>query len=101
MAGESGANGKLRRRVVANLANNQNLRVLSEQMPRGFGKIQTDGFIDFCLHRAGNNLLNRVFDGDDMSSAGFGELPQTRVNRGCLAAAGWTSEQHQASRLAK
>ena len=38
--------------------------------------IQADGFIHFGLHRARNDLFDRVFHRDDMAAALFGQVTQ-------------------------
>ena len=99
MPGQPGADGKLRGGFVANFADDEHLRVLPQQMPRGAGEIEADGFVDLGLHRAGNDLLDGVFDGDDVASAEFGEMAEAGVNRRCLAAARRAGEQQQAGGL--
>src|ERR1700728_1039607 len=70
-------------------------------MSRSARKIEADGFVDLRLHRAGNNLLDRVFNGDDVASAKFSKMAQTGVNRRGLAAARRAGEQEQDARLTK
>ncbi len=70
-------------------------------MPRGAGEIEANGFVHLGLHRAGNNLFHRVFDGDDLASTGFDEMAEAGINRSGLAAASRTGEEQQAGGLAK
>src|SRR5215472_7314483 len=95
MAGERGAHGDIRGFFVADFADDEHLRVLSKQVPRGFSKIKAARLIHFCLHDARNDLLSRVFDGDNVASAELREESEAGVNGCGLAAAGGSGEQKQ------
>src|SRR6185437_14043510 len=77
MPGKRSAYGDVRGLFVANFADDEHLRVLAQEMPRGFCEIQSAGFVDFGLHDAGNNLFGGGFDRDDVAPAEFGEKSQT------------------------
>ena len=68
MPGQPGADSQLGGGFISNLANDEYLRVLSQQMPRGAGKIKTDGLVDLGLHLQ-KKPLDRILDGDDVASA--------------------------------
>lgn len=53
MTSQCRADGEAGGFVVANLADDQHLRVLPEEMPGGFGERQTARVVDFGLHHAG------------------------------------------------
>ena len=87
--------------VVAHFADDQHLWVLPEQVTRGLGEIQSARLVHFGLHHAGNNLLGRVFDGDDVAAAKLGEKAEAGVNRRGLAAARRAGEKQQPGSLAQ
>ena len=99
VAGEGGADGDVGGFVIANLADDQHLRVLAEQVAGGFGEVEAAGFVDLGLHDAGDDLLDGVFDGDDVAAALGGEVAEAGVDGGGLAAAGGAGEQQQAGGL--
>src|SRR5581483_1950803 len=92
MAGEGGADRYIGSLLVADFADNQDLRILAEEMAGGFGEVQPPGFIDFSLHDAGDDLLGWVFDGDDVAPSHGGERAQTGVYCGRFAAPGRSSQ---------
>ena len=96
---ERRAYGDGRRLFIANLADDERLWVLAQQMPRGPGEIQPARLVHFRLHDTGHDLLHRVFHRDDVSPPQFGEATQTGINRRRLAAARRASEQQQPARL--
>src|SRR5687767_12137839 len=71
--------------IVANFTNDQHLRILSEQVTRSGGEVQTTRLTDFRLHDARKNLFHWIFDGDDVTSTDFQEMTQTSVNCGRLS----------------
>ena len=44
---------------IANLAEDEHLQVPGAGDGGGAGEVEADGFVDFGLHRAGNDLLDR------------------------------------------
>ena len=101
MPGQRGPHGDVGGFLVANFADDEGLRVLPQQMPRGPGKIQPPRLVHFRLHDAGDDLFHRVFDGDDVASARFGQAAQAGVNRCGLPAARRAGEQQHSRRLAQ
>jgi len=99
MPGQSGPHRQLRRGFITNLADDERLRILPQQMPRGAGKIKADSLVHLGLHRAGNHLLHRVLHGDDLASAQFGQIAEAGVNGGGLAAARRAGQQQQSGGL--
>ena len=88
VARERGADGDIGRLLITNLPDNKDLRILAKEMAGGFGEIQTTRFVDLRLHDAGDDLLGRVFDGDNVAATLFREVAEAGVNGGRLAAAG-------------
>ena len=76
-------------------------RVLAQQMTSGFRKRQPARLVDLGLHHVGNDLLDRIFDGDDVPRPRFGEGTQTGVDGGGLPAAGRTGQKQQPGALAE
>ena len=74
MAGESGADGEVGGFIVADFAEDEDLRVLAEQMAGRLGEVKAAGFVDFGLHDARKDLLDGIFDGDDVAAGGLAEM---------------------------
>ena len=87
--------------LIADLADDQHLRVLAQEMTRGLGKVQSAGLIHLSLHYAGDDLLCRVLDRDDVASTALREVAKAGINRRGLAAARRTGQQQQAGGLAE
>src|SRR5262245_53956411 len=68
-------------------------------MSGGLGEIETASFTDFRLHDSGNDLLRRIFYGDDVSSARFSQMSQAGVNGCRFPAAGRARKQQEAGSL--
>ena len=95
MSSQRGAHGEISGLVVADFADDERLRVLPQKMPRGFRKRQPAHIADFGLHDVRDDLLHRIFHGDDVASARRGEISQAGVNRCRLSAARRTGQQKQ------
>ena len=81
--------------LVPDLANDQHLGVLAEQMPGRDRKGQSARLADLGLHDARDHPFGGVFDRDHVASAQAREMRQARVNGGGLAAAGGPGQQDQ------
>ena len=99
MSRERRAYGDLGGFLIADLTDHEHLRVLAQQVPGGLGEIQSARFVHLSLHNARDDLLGRIFGGDDVPSPALGELAKTRVNGGGFAAAGGAGQQKQAGGL--
>ena len=93
MTRERSPHGEVGGFFVADLADDQHLGILAEQVTGGFGKIEPAGFVHFGLHYAGNDLLGGIFDRDNMPATLLGEPPETGINGGGFAAAGGASQE--------
>src|SRR5947208_2642982 len=87
--------------LIANFANHQHLWVLPQEMTRRGGKIQSPSFIDFGLHHARNDLLGRIFHGNDMPAPALAKSLKTGVYRRCFSATRRTGKQQETRRLAE
>jgi len=67
VAGQSRADGEIRRFVVADFADDQHLRILPQQVSSSAGEIEAARLIHLRLHDARNNLFDRIFHGDDVA----------------------------------
>ena len=101
VTGQRGADRDVRRFLIANFADYQDLRVLTQQVAGRLHEVEAASFVDFRLHNAGNDLLGRIFYGDDVSSAGFSEMAQAGVNGGRFATPGRACKQQKAGSLPK
>ena len=99
--GERGAHRDVRGFLVANFAEHEHLRILPEQMPRGLGEGESARLVHLGLHDAGDDLLDGIFDRDDVPSAQRGEIGEAGVNGRGLAAARRAGEQQQPGAAAK
>ena len=87
MPRQGGAHGDIGGFLVADFAKDKDLRVLTQQVACRLRKGQATSVVDFRLHHAGDDLLDGVFDGNDVASAQFEEIAEAGVNRGGFAAA--------------
>ena len=95
VARERGAHHDVRSLIIAHFADDEHLRVLPEQVSRCFREGQPARLAHFRLHNAGHDLLDGVFNGDDVPPAQRRESAQTGVNRRRLPAARRAGEQEQ------
>jgi hypothetical protein len=95
VAGEGRLDGDLGGLRVADLADHDLVRVVAQDGAQAAGKIQPLLLIHRDLQHAGQLVLHRVFDGDDLVLAGVG-LGQQRVQAGGLARAGGAGDQQHA-----
>ena len=78
--------GDPRRLLVADLADQDHVRVAAEDRAQAAGEREPGGWVDLHLRRAGHLVLDRILDRDD-HAAGIVEDAEGRVERGGLAAA--------------
>ena len=93
-----GLDGNLRGFKIANLANHDDVRVLSQNGAQGLGKGQINFGIDLRLTHARQLIFNRVFHRHDVAARGVQTL-QCRIQRGGFARASRACDQNQAMRL--
>ena len=98
VTGQSRAHGDLRCFAVADLSDEDDVRVLSQDVPQSRGEGQTALGIHGDLVDAGELVLDRVLDGNDLL-AWVVELAEGGVERGRFARTGRTRHQHQPVRL--
>ena len=87
VACEGGTDGNVGRLFITNLPDDEDLRVLAEQVTGGLGEIQPARFVDLRLHDAGDDLLGGVFDSDNVAAALLREVAEAGINGGRFAAA--------------
>ena len=97
--GERSLHGDLRGLQVADLADHDDVRVLPEDRPQGYGEGHVDARVDLDLADPRQVVLHRVLDGEDVAGAGV-EPRQAGVQGDRLARAGGPGDQHDAVRLA-
>ena len=97
VAGERRAHRDLRRLLVADLADHDDVGILAQDGPEGPGEVEADLGLDLHLLDARLPVLHRVLDGDDVLARGLDRLDRG-VQRGGLAAAGGPGEEHHAPR---
>ncbi|MNS74569.1 hypothetical protein D3C72_1080500 [compost metagenome] len=95
VTGERGLNGDLRGFEIADFANHDDVRVLTQDRAQGLGKGQVDLGVDLCLADAGQFIFDRVFHRHDVALAGI-ELAQRGIQRGGFARARGPGHQHDA-----
>src|SRR5690349_15636212 len=93
-----GLNRDLRGLRVANLADHDLVRVVTQNGTKTTIERQSFLFVHGNLRDAVQLILNRILDGDDLVFF-VSDLIQRGVERGRLARAGWTSHQDHAVRL--
>jgi hypothetical protein len=85
---------------VTNLADQNDVGILAKNRPQCAGKRQLDLVVDLCLIDAGNLILDRIFDGDDVRPLRL-HLRQRRAQRRRLPASGGTDHQNHAVLMAE
>ena len=95
VAGQRRLHGDLGRFQVADLADQDLVRVLPQDGTQGRGERQADLVIDRALDDAVDVVLDRVFGGDDLVGD-LVQLVESRVERGGLAGAGRAGDQDDA-----
>ena len=82
---------------VSHLADEDHVGVLAQDGLQTAGERDVGLLVDLDLVDAGEDVLDRVFDGRDVA-LGIGDLVQRRVERGGLSAAGRAGQDHHAER---
>src|SRR2546425_5163727 len=95
VAGEGGLDGDFDRLQVADLADEDHVGVLPDDVSESGGKGQPDLRLHWNLVHAFQLVLDGVFDGDDLA-VGRVDLLERGVERGRLAGAGGTGYQQDA-----
>src|SRR6185437_16012487 len=95
VAGERRLNGDLRGFRVADFADHDFVRVVTEDGAQAAGKGQALFFVHRNLRNAANLVFHRIFNGDDLVFFGL-DLIHRSVERGGLAAARGAGDQHHA-----
>ena len=92
VSGQGGTNRDLDGFLIPNLADQDDIRILSEDgaQPRGEG--ETNRLVDLGLIDALDLVLDRVFQGDDLRAGGAQGI-QRRIQRRGLPAAGRAGDQ--------
>src|SRR5258708_2537598 len=95
VAGQRGLDGNLRGFRVADFADHDLVRVVTQNRAQAAGKGQAFFFIDGNLRDSANLVLERVLNGDDLVFVAL-DFVQRRIQRGGLAAARRSGDQHHA-----
>ena len=95
VAGERRLNGHVRSFFVADLADHDDVGVLSQDRAQRRREGHVDLRVDLNLAKAWVDHLDRVFDARDVDFRSR-EIPQRRVERGRLAGTGRTRHEDQA-----
>ncbi len=95
MARERRLHRKLGGLGVADLTDHHDVRVLTQHSAQRLGEGEVDPLVDLCLVHAGQLVLDRVLDGDDVVALA-GEVAQEAVQRRGLTGTGGARDQDQA-----
>ena len=80
---------------ISDLADQHHVRVLPEQGSQNNGKCSVHGLVDLGLVHEIENLLDWVFDGNEIDvRTRIPDLLKDGINRCRLAAAGWPGDQN-------
>ena len=104
MAGLGGGDGGGDRLIVAHLAHQNNVRVLTQGTAQGAGKaghISTDLALVNQRLLAAVDVLNRVLNRDDVVTAGLVDVVDHGGQRGGFTAAGGAGDKNQAAGLVR
>src|SRR5205814_4335082 len=95
---EGGLDGDLRSFEVPDFADENDVGVLAQKSAQGSGEVQTDLFLHLDIIDAHQVELDRVFSRHDVCFDGVQRL-QRGVERVCLTASRWSSNEDHAVRL--
>ena len=95
VAGERRLHRDLRRLAVADLADHDHVRVLTQNGAQAGCEAQADLGIHLRLAHALDRIFDRIFDGEDVAAAVV-QRAQARIKRGRLAAAGRAGDEDDA-----
>ena len=95
VAGEGGVDGDGGGLHVADFPQHDDVGRLAQHGAQGDGKGQADGFADLHLVDAGEQILHRVLDRDDLAVRAVDEI-QAGIEGGGLAGAGGAGDQKDA-----
>src|SRR6266700_3455303 len=95
MAGEGRLDGDLRRLLVSDLADHDDVGVLAENRAQRAREVEADLALHLHLLDAGLTILDGVLDGDDILAGRLDEL-ERGVEGGGLAAARGNGDEHHA-----
>ena len=82
--------------LIPNLAQNQHLRILAQQVPGCPCEIESGRLIHLGLHHSRDDLLHRILDRDDMTPTQVHQVPKAGLDGGRFPAAGRAGEQKHA-----
>src|SRR5216684_1902497 len=91
--GQRGLNGRVERLAVANLTDHDDIRILPENRAQPFGEGKARLVVRLSLIGTRDRVLDRVLDGDDVSSSLY-QCGQRRIERRTLSAARWTGDEN-------
>ena len=94
MAGERGLDRDLRRLAIADLADEDDVRILPHDGAQRRAEGETGALVHLDLHDARQPILDRILDGDDVHAARL-HLAQRGVERRGLAAPGGAGDEHE------
>jgi hypothetical protein len=95
VAGEGGLDGDLRRLEIANLADEDLVRILPQDRTQARRERDADVGVDRALNDAVDLILDRIFAGDDFVGD-FVEFVERRIERGGFARTGGAGDQRDA-----
>ena len=98
VAGERGLHRDLRGLEVADFADHDDVRVLTQDRAQGLGKGHVDPGIDLGLTDAFQVVLDRILDRHDIDRACIDPI-ERRIERGGFSRTGRPGHQHDAMRL--
>src|SRR6266568_4380909 len=97
--GESGLNSNLRGFLIADFADHDLVRIVTQDRAQPAGESKALLFVDRDLRDTAKLILHGIFNGDDLVFVGL-DFVYGRVKRGGLAGTRGTSNEHHAVRFA-
>src|SRR5262249_31418305 len=98
VASHGRANRNVRRFDIANLADHDHIRILSQNVTEAFGESQIDLRFYINLRDTSNPIFDRFFDGNDATLNGI-DAAEKAIKGSRFAAAGRAGEKNDAVRL--
>ncbi len=100
MAGQRRLDSNARSLKIANLADHDDVWVLPQDRAQRTRKVEPDGGLDLHLIDPRKLIFDRILDRENLALSVVEPL-ESRIEGGCLAAAGRTGDQDDSVRLVK
>ena len=96
MSGQRGVDSDLSGFFIANLPDENNIGVLTQDRSEGLSKVKAPIWLDLNLFDTGNFILDRIFDGNDFFIRSIKRF-ENGVKRSGFTGTSWTGNDNHSS----